>query len=398
MKKLTALLLALTVLFSINVFASEPEFSSVTLHISVSESEYGFKTQTLTFDLRDGDTNILLGAETLDIYNGSPRFYDLTFSVPAYEIGKTFILHMSEGEAELTYNGAQGAYFILQTYSAPNSDLTGLEYCTDFYMELNPANEKIVNLSLDGEIRSDLALYTYPEGILISASALSALGIKINSLTDGGISLYNGETSLLLYPGQLCAYRGSEAFNLSLAPQSINGELYVPVADTASVFGCAIEYSDDGHTLNLALGYSSVNRTADERTINNRGVSSDTNYLIWVSKSEYTLRVYKGSAGSWHRVNSFSCAIGAPATPTCEGTYKYYQYQTRWEYPTYYVGPIMRFNGGFAIHSTLLRYNGTPADNRVGVRISHGCIRLRPENINWLAAAMPLYTTVYVTA
>ncbi|MGN1097386.1 MAG: L,D-transpeptidase, partial [Clostridia bacterium] len=136
----------------------------------------------------------------------------------------------------------------------------------------------------------------------------------------------------------------------------------------------------------------------DEKLINSRGISSDTEYLVWVSKSEYTVRVYRGSEGNWKKINSFLCAIGAPSSPTCEGVYKYYQRQSRWEYPNYYCGPIMRFNGGFAIHSTLLRYNGTDYDGRVGARISHGCVRVRPENINWLAETVPLYSTIYITA
>jgi len=58
----------------------------------------------------------------------------------------------------------------------------------------------------------------------------------------------------------------------------------------------------------------------------------------------------------------------------------------------------MRFYKGYALHSTLIGYNGTPYDNRVGVKISHGCVRMCPEDINWLAKNIPLYTRVLVTA
>ena len=57
----------------------------------------------------------------------------------------------------------------------------------------------------------------------------------------------------------------------------------------------------------------------------------------------------------------------------------------------------MRFYKGYALHSTLIRYNGTPYDNRVGVKISHGCVRIRPEGINWLVQNIPLYSRVLVT-
>ena len=417
MKKITALILAIS-LFSMPVYADtdtqvrsaedaaavetlahEPTFSSVTVHLQLGSAASRLKAQTLVFDLRDGETNDLLDSKTLDIASGMPLFADLSFDIPEYAIGKTFFLHMSQGEAELSFNGGTGAYFAMQTYSTPTPDGASLEYCTDFYMTLCPAEEKAVNLILDGEPRPDLALYTYPEGILISAAALEVLGIESSPLSDGGLTLHKGDVSLLLYPDQLCAYKNSaDAFNLTLAPQLIDGGLYAPVADVASHFGCPIEYSDDGATLNLSIGYATEGQTADEKLINSRNVSSDTDYLIWVSKSEYTVRVYYGKNGSWRRINSFACAIGAPSSPTVEGTFKYHQYQPRWDFDTYYVGPVMRFYRGYAIHSTLLRYNGADADARTGMKISHGCVRVRPENMRWLVDNIPLNTTVYVTA
>ena len=109
------------------------------------------------------------------------------------------------------------------------------------------------------------------------------------------------------------------------------------------------------------------------------------------------MRVYQGSKGEWVLINSFPCAIGKPSTPTCTGEYRYYSRETAWRYSNYYCGPIMRFNGGYAIHSTLLRYDGTDYDGRVGVAISHGCVRLRPDKLDWLINTVPLYTKIYIT-
>ncbi len=398
MKRITALFLVLCLTLCTAAYAdeAEPMFTAVGVHLSCPENISAVKAQNLCFDLYDGETGVMLDSKSVPVF--SSGYIDIQFSVPYYKIGKTFFLHMSSGEAELTHNGQTGAYFTLQTYSTPNSQGDGLLYCTDFYMTYVPAKERVVNLSLDGKPRTDLALYTYPEGILISAEALDALGISSSMSSDGGIMLTRGDLSLLLYPDQLCAYKNGEAFNLALAPQIINGLPFVPVGNTVDIFGCNTYYSDDGCILNLSIGYSTKGQTWDEQRMNSSGVKSDTNYLIWVSKSEYTIRVYTGSKGSWRRINSFPCAIGAPGTPTCEGVYKYYQRQNSWNYSSYYVGPVMRFNGGYAIHSTLLRYDGVPYDNRVGVKISHGCVRVRPEGINWLDANIPLYTTVYVTA
>ena len=57
----------------------------------------------------------------------------------------------------------------------------------------------------------------------------------------------------------------------------------------------------------------------------------------------------------------------------------------------------MRFYNGYALHSTLYNYNGTLYDNRVGMKLSHGCIRLHPEDINYLVATVPFKTKIVIT-
>ncbi len=387
MKKCLCLALSLILLLSLTpaVLAQDGGTVKITLQARVSVGVP--KAQSLVFDLRDGATEELLGSRTVELGSEREPLIRLEFDVPSLSKGKSFIFHMSQGEAEIEYNGARGAYFILTAGGG-----------AEFAMTIFPASERFVNLSLGGIARYDVPLYPYAEGILIPASALSALGISAARTGDGAISLTAGDRGLLLYPGQICAYANGEAFNLALAPTVIDGADYVPVADTASVFGCQISYSDDNRTLNLSLGRSPYSLTPEEEKINASGVGSDTEYLIWISKSEYTVRVFRGSAGNWFMIRSFPCAIGAPGTPTVEGVFKYYQKQDRWTYNSYWCGPIMRFReGGYAMHSTLRRYDGSDYDGRVGMKISHGCVRIRPENIEWLATTMPLYTTVYIT-
>ena len=57
----------------------------------------------------------------------------------------------------------------------------------------------------------------------------------------------------------------------------------------------------------------------------------------------------------------------------------------------------MVFYGNYALHSTLLRYDGTPYNNNVGVKLSLGCVRCQPKYINWMADYVPIGSTVYVT-
>ena len=72
--------------------------------------------------------------------------------------------------------------------------------------------------------------------------------------------------------------------------------------------------------------------------------------------------------------------------------------RTEWDYPSYYVGPVLRFYNGYALHSTLLYYNGTEYDGRVGVNISHGCVTSSPKAIlTGLQIQIPFYTRIYIT-
>lgn len=134
-----------------------------------------------------------------------------------------------------------------------------------------------------------------------------------------------------------------------------------------------------------------------EGFVNKLSIQSDTPYLIWVSKANFTVNLFKKQDGKWNLTNEFPCSIGAPSTPTVTGQYKYHQYQDKWQYSGYYVGPIMRFYRGYALHSTLVNNNGTDRDGRVGEMISHGCVRMKPADIRWLADNVPINTTVYVT-
>lgn len=419
MKKILSLALAVLMLaaFAPGVPAEGPQLSGVTVCLGTA-ADGTVKPQDLVFNLLDADTGAVLDSKTVAAQNA---YLQLDFTVPAYEAGKKFYLHLAEGDATLEFDGQDGAFFLLETYSWPDSEGV-MTYVSTFYMTLRPAVQRVTYLSLAGTRRDDVPLFTYPEGILIPVAALEAVGINVVKALDGSIMLTSGSKSMVLRIDRLYAYTNDRAFNLSLAPRTIDGVDYVPVGDVAVAFDCPVKYSDDGATLRLSIGTSAgVSETkaaagasdgaaadtgsgqtavtadadADSRVAS---VASDTDYLIWISKSEYMVRVYMGSQGNWHLLKSFQCAIGKSSTPTVTGTFKYYASQDRWSYANYWCGPIMRFrSGGYAIHSTLRRYDGSDYDGRVGVAISHGCVRVRPENIEWMFNTVPLNSTVYIT-
>lgn len=249
-------------------------------------------------------------------------------------------------------------------------------------------------------------------GVFFVPFAETAKALEVSYTTyDGAHKAYTPSRSLII-DSLYNAYINKVLQIPEAAPEIISGKLYVPVTLFVSTFNMQYiaDTAAEKPTAYLATGSVVTSSPSSAPTaiaatpeanaayVNAAGLASDTYYLIWISKSDFSVRVFLGNKGEWEQINSFTCAIGAPGSPTCEGTYKYYQAQSRWDFKSYYVGPIMRFNGGYAMHSTLLYPDGSPKDDRVGMRLSHGCVRLHPEDINWLFYYVPVGTTIHITA
>ncbi len=107
--------------------------------------------------------------------------------------------------------------------------------------------------------------------------------------------------------------------------------------------------------------------------------ASNTNYLITVDSKTHTVKVFQGKQYNWKEIFSTKCTLGAAATPTYKGVF-----MTR--YGGYYFdsGSVRcfyytPFNGSIYFHSVLYAQTSTPqvcVDPRLGVNISHGCVRL----------------------
>lgn len=181
----------------------------------------------------------------------------------------------------------------------------------------------------------------------------------------------------------------------NIATVEIDGNYYVPIRPLTEYFECSLEVLDFGDHIDVCIGESEVAKRQYEQKLSH--ISSKTNWLIYVDKSDFKVRVYKGRSGKWILQKTYPCAIGAPWTPTITGQFEYQWKEYAWHYGTYYVGPIMRFYNGYALHSTLRYYGGGEYDGRVGVMISHGCVRMKPNDIQWMWDNIPLHTKIYIT-
>lgn len=129
--------------------------------------------------------------------------------------------------------------------------------------------------------------------------------------------------------------------------------------------------------------------------VNAKKYSSDTDYLVWVSLSCQKVNVFRRSADGWKLACVYSCASGANATPTPTGTYKISYHNTRWDYGSYWCGPITGFYQGYAFHSWLNRSSGGAYDHTMGKPASHGCLRMEDAGAKYMYS-LPMGTAVIV--
>lgn len=133
--------------------------------------------------------------------------------------------------------------------------------------------------------------------------------------------------------------------------------------------------------------------------VNAKGYSSGTQYLIWVNRTYQRVNVFQGSAGKWTLIKTFLCATGRAGHATPVGVYTTTYKQTRWDFGSYIVAPVVRFKqgSGYAFHSRLWNRSHTAlVDAAIGYPASKGCVRMYDEDVQWIYDTIPAGTTVVV--
>ncbi len=127
-----------------------------------------------------------------------------------------------------------------------------------------------------------------------------------------------------------------------------------------------------------------------------KSLYSPTNYLILVDTSAVHCTGFYWRDGTWWPQHDWPCSVGAPSTPTITGTYSIGSRGHSFGngFTAYWWTQIW---GDYLFHSTLY-YQGTltPLDSRLGMHISHGCIRMRYEDAYWINHTIPSGTTVHL--
>ena len=142
--------------------------------------------------------------------------------------------------------------------------------------------------------------------------------------------------------------------------------------------------SDDGSSpdqYNFEYFYTDMTRFVNENNI----PSPTINLITTDLENKLTYVLEKGTDALWKLLYTWECTVGAPATPTIQGTFYVSGRKPYFGTDTYRVKYATRILGSYYYHTVLFNPEGTQIiDDRLGMALSHGCIRLAVENAQWI--------------
>lgn len=141
-----------------------------------------------------------------------------------------------------------------------------------------------------------------------------------------------------------------------------------------------------------------IGNTAEEKFINSMNAVSKTDFYIYVDTAKFRVNIFKGHLGNWTLLRSAPCSIGKPATPTIKGKFAI---GNKGLYFKADGGVICKYfsqiHGGYLFHSVLYDSKGKKiVDGRLGMKISHGCIRLATEDAKYIYESIPAGTAIWI--
>ena len=147
--------------------------------------------------------------------------------------------------------------------------------------------------------------------------------------------------------------------------------------------------NDDGSLGNVSCQWQDMFQWA-------QSYYSSTNWLMLTDTSGCRTAIYYGHHGAWKPVKEWICSPGAPATPTVTGEFtvtgKGYSFGNG--FTCYYY---TQFYGDYLYHSVLYYQNSFRVmDGRLGMHLSHGCVRLDIDNAKWIYDNIPYGTKVVI--
>ena len=140
------------------------------------------------------------------------------------------------------------------------------------------------------------------------------------------------------------------------------------------------------------LRYTSIKTTKKyytkkqkEAFINEKGYTSKSKYLIWISQYTMNVNIFKGSEGEWKLVKSEPCVIGQMGrTPV--GTFRLIKRGWEYGYHKFYFTWNSRTGKGNSFHRRI--------DGNTRSAVSLGCVRVSDSVLSFINRNCPMGTTV----
>lgn len=239
------------------------------------------------------------------------------------------------------------------------------------YAETVLAYEKNARVSVEYGSFTDY----YGEEYYAALSIVKTMRVPCKVLYD--TSLYsdrNLSTYLCDVPAGTTVYNEWHPDSYSICVSMSNGmKGFIP--------GWACQIDTAAVTTNGSLDYSDA---VKEGLVDLRSYDSKTEYLIWVSRYTQKVIVYQGSKGDWTVIRTMDCSTGCNYTITPSGVFEISYRVPCWNFGDYYVNLVSGFNGGHAFHTVTYKPDGGYLDGRLGIPLSQGCVRLMPENAEYI--------------
>ena len=126
---------------------------------------------------------------------------------------------------------------------------------------------------------------------------------------------------------------------------------------------------------------------------------SATDWLILTNVTTHIVGVFLWDGNSWTLCKEFLTSTGAPWSPTVEGEFTVQAKIPYFGSGSYRCWYATQFWGDYLFHSVLYNADSGPyvvQDGRLGMSISHGCVRMRLEDAKWIYDNIPSRTKVYI--
>lgn len=131
--------------------------------------------------------------------------------------------------------------------------------------------------------------------------------------------------------------------------------------------------------------------------VNDNKITSISKYLLVTDIINRYTYVFIKNNDMWSILYKWPCTVGKASTPTVQGVFYVNGRKPYFGTSTYRAKYATRIIKGYYYHSVLYDQSGTKIiDGRLGMALSHGCIRLKTSNAKWIYENIPDKTKIII--